>query len=1202
MGFCDILIYIFKIILITYLVITSKNYDLRRPIEFLQESSSEFTLFLNKNDQFPIPKPCKVLLIGSGARHTIKGGLGSGDVDSNFTTCEQGLEKAGFTISSLSKKWFDDYISIKQNNLQEHLNNITELYKKSGHKGTFSMVSFPEVEYNLNIIKNEKEKSDIAIYVLARNMGEGLDRRPIKGEVFLTETEINDILFLDKNYKKFILVLNVGGIIDLSPVQGVSNILLLSQLGSVTGDVLADIILGKSNPSGKLASTWSKYNDYKFIDEFGDLDETNYLEGIYVGYRYFDSVGVNPLYPFGYGKSYTEFALSKLDLTNYKDEITIKVIVENTGKFIGKEVIQIYISQSQENEDKPYQSLVAFCKTKNIEPGKSENIKIKFKLKDVARYDTRTAQYILDKGIYIIRVGNNSRDTKIYGYVNLDEDIIVEKIKNIIGKPDFEDFKPNINLMNDINKIENYQCIKLTKEDFDFYKTVNYTYIAAVSNKLLNLSNEVLMHLCLGNFIVNISEVNDPIISKEKEMGLAGTTTKNVSKIKKYLTMADGPAGLRLSKVYGIDNAKLYHRMDDNIVQLMSYRTLVKQDNISLSMNTTTNINLTQYPKIKFQYPIAIPIATAIAQTFNSRLVKQFGKIVGKDMKRFDVDFWLAPAMNIHRNPLCGRNFEYYSEDPFLAGKMAAAAVRGIQSRGVAASLKHFTCNNKETNRRESDSRVSERALREIYLKAFEICVKEAQPWTIMSSYNIVNGLRASENRELLTDILRGEWGYKGIVVSDCWALDDFYMDGRHGYMNTGAETAAAAVKNGVDVECGEDYKYIPDAIAQGLLDVKDLDRNLLRVLTERIRLGEMDGLSPLSNLDTTLVECAEHRALSRKMASETMVLLLNRGGILPLSGTERIAVVGPNANDREMMWGNYNPVPKHTTTLLDALRERIPGIEYIKGCGIVDGLEEDVADRLSGADVVIFAGGISPRFEGEEMPVEVPGFDGGDRTDIELPAVQRELLRQLHLAGKKVVLVNFSGSAMGLVPETESCDAILQAWYPGEEGGPAIADVLFGDVNPSGKLPVTFYRSVADLPEVEDYNMEGHTYRFFRGEPLYPFGFGLSYTTFEYGEASVKRGQIVIPVTNTGACDGTEVIQLYVSRPSDSEGPVKTLRGFKRVNIPAGESVNVSIPLNADTFLWWDESAQNMVPLKGEYKLLYGGSSAAVKEVSYRF
>jgi beta-glucosidase len=253
----------------------------------------------------------------------------------------------------------------------------------------------------------------------------------------------------------------------------------------------------------------------------------------------------------------------------------------------------------------------------------------------------------------------------------------------------------------------------------------------------------------------------------------------------------------------------------------------------------------------------------------------------------------------------------------------------------------------------------------------------------------------------------------------------------------------------------------------------------------------------------------------------------------------------------------------------------------------------KNVLYELQDVDIVIFAGGISPEFEGEEMPVQVPGFSGGDRTSIELPGVQRELIEALHNDGKKVVLVNFSGSAVGLVPESENCDAILQAWYPGQMGGTAIADVLFGKANPSGKLPLTFYRSVDQLPHFENYDMEGHTYRYFRGEPLFPFGHGLSYTTFEYGKASVKGGKLVIPVKNTGSVAGDEVVQLYVRRPDDPAGPIKTLRGFQRVTVAPGKTVNVEIPLTEETFLWWDEAAQDMTPLHGEYELMYGGSSA---------
>ena len=569
--------------------------------------------------------------------------------------------------------------------------------------------------------------------------------------------------------------------------------------------------------------------------------------------------------------------------------------------------------------------------------------------------------------------------------------------------------------------------------------------------------------------------------------------------------------------------------------------------------------------------------------------------------------FW-TPNINIFRDPRWGRGMETYGEDPYLTGVMGMAVVRGLQGdpdsavEKLHACAKHFAVHSgTERNRHRFDAQVSERDLRETYLPAFKDLVTKAGLKEVMTAYNRFRGVPCAMNDYLVNDILRGEWGYKGLVVSDCWALSDAYVPGRHDYSADAAIAASQALKNGVDVECGETYAYLPEAYSRGLIDDKDLDKSLLPVLKERYLLGEMDGASPWDNLDPALVEGPEHRVLSRKMATESLVLLQN-GGVLPLNADLRLAVVGPNADDEEMMWGNYNGVPNETITLLEALRERIPGIPYIKGCGWVDSPEKDVLKKLADVDVVIFAGGISPRLEGEEMPVEVPGFDLGDRTSLELPAVQRELLQQLHNAGKQVVLVNFSGSAMGLVPETRSCNAILQAWYPGQEGGPAIADVLFGDAAPCGKLPVTFYKSVEDLPEVEDYNMEGHTYRYFRGEPLFPFGFGLSYTRFEYGEARVHKGELIIPVTNAGCVDATEVVQLYVQRPSDTAGPNKTLRGFRRVTIPAGETVEVTFPLNADTFIWWNEEEEDMLPLRGAYKLLYGGDSQHVKALDFKY
>ena len=569
------------------------------------------------------------------------------------------------------------------------------------------------------------------------------------------------------------------------------------------------------------------------------------------------------------------------------------------------------------------------------------------------------------------------------------------------------------------------------------------------------------------------------------------------------------------------------------------------------------------------------------------------------------VTFW-TPNINIFRDPRWGRGMETYGEDPYLTGTLGMAVVRGLQGPSTAEVLKAHACakhfavhSGPEWNRHSYNAEVSERDLRETYLPAFKDLVTKADVQEVMIAYNRFRGEPCGASNYLVNTILRGEWGYKGIVLSDCWAIADFYEEGRHGFSPDGPHAAAAAVHNGTDLNCGDTYRFIPEAVRQGLLDEKDVDRSLERLLAARIRLGELDGnVEPWASLPDEIVEGEEHRALSLKMAQESIVLLQNRDDVLPLDPKARIALVGPNANDREMLWGNYNPVPEHSVTLLDALKERVENLVYYKGCELVG--DDISAERLDEYDVVVFAGGISPKLEGEEMDVPLPGFKGGDRESIELPEVQRHLLQALHYAGKKVVLVNFSGSAMGLEPETQSCDAILQAWYPGQEGGTAIANVLFGDVAPSGKLPVTFYKNVAQLPDFEDYAMKGRTYRFFEGEPLFPFGFGLSYTTFAYGKAQVKGDQLVLEVSNIGPVDADEVVQLYVRRPADTEGPRKTLRAYKRVHVPSGQSVEVSLPLTEETFLWWDEARQRMVPQKGEWELLYGGNSQDLDTLAY--
>ena len=573
--------------------------------------------------------------------------------------------------------------------------------------------------------------------------------------------------------------------------------------------------------------------------------------------------------------------------------------------------------------------------------------------------------------------------------------------------------------------------------------------------------------------------------------------------------------------------------------------------------------------------------------------------------------FW-TPNINIFRDPRWGRGMETYGEDPYLMGVLGMAVVCGLQGPEDAPVLKAHACakhfavhSGPESSRHQFDAQVSERDLRETYLPAFKDLVTKAGVQEVMIAYNRFRGHPCGASDYLVNTILRGEWGYKGLIVSDCWAIKDFYAPGYHGYSEDAAHATAAAIRTGTDLNCGVSYSSIPEAVQRGLLDEADVDRSLERLLAARIRLGELDGnIAPWAHLKDEELEGDAHLALARKMTQESLVLLQNRGNILPLVPEARIALVGPNADDKEMQWGNYNPIPDRTVTLADALKARVPELKVLHGCDIVGGEVDSnaVLKELEGIDIVVFAGGISPRLEGEQMDVPFPGFEGGDRTSIELPEVQRELLKALHEAGKKVVLVNFSGCAIGLVPETESCEAILQAWYPGEEGGTAIADILYGDVAPSGKLPVTFYTSVEQLPPFDDYAMKGRTYRYFEGEPLFPFGFGLSYTTFEYGEAKIQKKKLVVPVTNTGTVDAQEVVQLYVRLPEDKEGPLKTLRGFKRVTVPAGKTVHVEFPLTDETFLSWSEKAQDMVPQKGIWDLYYGGSSASLQVIVYKY
>ena len=575
------------------------------------------------------------------------------------------------------------------------------------------------------------------------------------------------------------------------------------------------------------------------------------------------------------------------------------------------------------------------------------------------------------------------------------------------------------------------------------------------------------------------------------------------------------------------------------------------------------------------------------------------------------LSFW-CPNVNIFRDPRWGRGQETSGEDPFLAGEMGAAVVRGMQGDNdryfkTIACAKHFAVHSgPESTRHSFDARVSQRDLWETYLPAFKKLV-DAGVQQVMGAYNRYEGEPCCASNRLLVDILRGKWDYQGFVVSDCGAIENFYEKGRHETHPDAATASAAAVKAGCDVECGTSYDYLSEAVEKGYITEAEIDVSLRRILSARIRLGMLDPveLDPWKELGADDLSTEKNHELARKAAQETMVLLKN-DGILPLSRNYRkIAVIGPNADNSYMHLGNYNgtPTDEHTLSIVDAIRQAAGSAEiiYSKGCeNIVGKGEEEVnfsqmQNQIADADVIIAVTGLTAKLEGEELNIDCEGFYRGDRTAIELPEVQQNLVRAARQTGKPVVVVNCSGSAIAFGPIEKEYDALVQAWYGGQAAGLAVADVLFGDYNPAGRLPVTFYESTSQLPsDLEDYNMEGKTYRYFRGTPLYAFGYGLSYTTFEYGEAKVKgsKHKVTVPVTNTGSIDGDEVVQIYIKALDMPDAPIKSLKGFKRVNVPAGKTVSVTIELGDQAFEFYNPEVDGLSVAKGRYKILYGGSS----------
>ena len=794
-------------------------------IGLLRDSLAECTLFLRQNGAFPLEAPGRIAAYGNGVRHTVKGGTGSGEVNSRYSVnVEQGLKGAGFTITT--GRWLDAFDQVEQDAQKAFVKEIKERAKK---KHTMAILEgmgavMPQPEYDLPL----DGEGDTAIYVLSRISGEGNDREPIPGDIRLTDSEAKTILALDAKYEKFMLVLNVGGVVDLTPVKEVSNILVLSQLGVETGSVLADILLGRANPSGKLTTTWASWEDYCKEGEFGDINDTRYKEGIYVGYRYFDTVGKKPLFPFGYGLSYTSFDIAVTGAAAEGDTIRIKAAVSNTGARAGREVVQVYVSAPAGRLDKPYQDLAAFAKTDLLEPGASQELTISFSLRDCASYDAQKESYVLEAGSYVVRVGDSSDHTQPAALVDLDGEAIVTKAGNCLGETDFEDWKPSGSETAAAEELSDITRISVAAADIETV-TVTYDQEREIDPRVKDLTVEELAYLNVGAFNPKAGALSVIGNAATNVAGAAGETT-GILKEKGFpvLVMSDGPAGLRLAKEFYRDE-KGAHGIGSSMVPESFLPFLPAPARFIMNLIGGSG-KPKKGQKVEYQYATAIPIGTAIAQSFNLPLAESYGSIVGDEMERFGVHLWLAPALNIHRDIRCGRNFEYYSEDPLISGKTAAAITRGVQRHpGCGTTIKHYAANNQEKNRYCNNSIVSERAMREIYLKGFGICVRESQPHALMTSYNLLNGVHTSEHRGLIEDILRCEYGFKGIVMTD-WIVDMAQDKQSLHRMPIAAEIAKAGGDLVMPGSKG-DFDSIVKAAKSGELELKQLQINATRVL-----------------------------------------------------------------------------------------------------------------------------------------------------------------------------------------------------------------------------------------------------------------------------------------------------------------------------------------------------------------------------------
>lgn len=798
-------------------------------IERLRPYLAECTVLLKRNGAFPLGGPCRIAACGSGVRDTVKGGTGSGEVNSRyFVNIEQGLRDAGFTITN--PYWYDMYEPF----LEKAKSDFRAAIKKRARAERINMIaaSMGAVLKQPDHIIPLDYTADAAIYVVSRISGEGNDRLPEKGDFRLNDSEVRDILALDEHYERFMLVINAGGPVDLSPVMGVGNILVLSQLGVETGAALADILLGKAYPSGKLTTTWAAAEDLCTAGDFGGRDDTRYREGIYVGYRYHDAFGIEPLFPFGYGLGYTDFSLGKVKVEADGPEIEVSAEIKNTGGFAGKETLQVYVSCPQGRLDRELKSLAGFAKTDELAPGKKQKLTVSFDIRELACFDTKNACWILEKGDYIVLAGTDSANAAPASVLTLDEDFAAMESERLFDGADFSDLRSP--------GIRDFDTAGLPKILLGLEEYGTHRLAASKAGDMAalvpeGLTDEELAYLNVGDFSEKGLSIASVIgESSQSVAGAAGESCRRfMDRGIDSIVMADGPAGVRISKRY-YEDQKGKHSIGSTLPETMKdmlpglIRKLIERE-----------------PKPKTgrvfreQYCTAIPIATAVAQSWNTDFAEICGDIVGSEMDIFGIDLWLAPALNIHRNILCGRNFEYFSEDPLISGKFAAALTRGVQKHpGRGVTIKHYAVNNQETNRYANNSIVSERALREIYLRGFGICVREAGPMSVMTSYNLLNGEHTSESRAL-TEVLRREFGFDGLIMTD-WVIGGDMLLAKGSKYGTPDAAKVAAAGCSMFMPGGKgDFDQIMKGLGNGSVTAEQLRDNAGWIMHVLKRLGK---------------------------------------------------------------------------------------------------------------------------------------------------------------------------------------------------------------------------------------------------------------------------------------------------------------------------------------------------------------------------